>query len=209
MKLSTGQYPITVEDFCESVGVESPVTDPSVFLQYGYVVVFEQPRPEVDKLYKVYEITPQKDAQGRYLQTFKIVDTIANAPKHLLNRVLEVAISEKLSDLATVRWQRETLGITLANGVQVKTDATSQSKIHAALTGLQNGYQSSIMFKTASGPIELNLEALTAVSKAVYNYVQECFAAEATKIAEIKLLTNPHDVYGYDVNSGWPSNINR
>ena len=195
----------SIPDFINSLpyGVEFT---PTTISEYGYEVVFDVPKPQKDKLFTVTEVLPVRATKGFLEQTWEVVDTHATMQLSQQEFTLAAAKEERLAEVALLRWTKETGGMTLPDGTRVKTDEVSQGKIHAALTGLTNGFDTVITFKSDSGTVLLGLPEITILSKAVWTYVQMCFTVEADLIEQINLCVDPHAVYALDINTGWPSN---
>lgn len=84
----------------------------------------------------------------------------------------------KLRELAAWRYDRETSGIVF-DGTTISTDLMSQARLTAAFTSMNTGFSTEIVWKGTDGQwITLTAEKITELSKAVFAYVQECFALE-------------------------------
>lgn len=94
-----------------------------------------------------------------------------------------------LNELPIIRYQAESTGITLGNGVNVQTDRDSQAMLMAAYALLKDGFQQTIDYKTASGFVQLDLQAITAIAQSVSQHVQECFSKEKFLIEKINAMT--------------------
>lgn len=92
--------------------------------------------------------------------------------------------------VAGIRWQKETGGITLANGVTVKTDRESQGTIFNGYSSLKNGLVASSMWKFAGEWAEVTLPDVEPIAQAVSRHVQACFSAEK---AVSDLIDNAED----------------
>lgn len=82
----------------------------------------------------------------------------------------------------------------LVGTVAVATDPESQGKINGALTALQNGFLRTVQWKGDNGWVELDLDAITAVARAVSLHVQRCFTWEKTVIDQIDAATTVDEV---------------
>ncbi|CUH99859.1 DUF4376 domain-containing protein [Leisingera aquaemixtae] len=104
-----------------------------------------------------------------------------------------------LADVAGIRWQRETGGITLQDGSVVATDERSTAKLTATVTSLQNGMVTApINFKFPQGWQPVSQAEIEAVAAAVAQHVQSCFDAELTVSGQIDALTDA-EVLTFDV----------
>ena len=110
----------------------------------------------------------------------------------------------KLSELAALRWERETGG-TLFNGMPVATDAVSQTKYIGAVVGAQIDPDTIINWKMADGSfVSLDAQSITAVAMAVRAHVQACFDREAEMKTQIEAATTAEELAALDLNTGWP-----
>jgi hypothetical protein len=117
---------------------------------------------------------------------------------------LEDVRRQKLDQLASVRWERETGGMTF-NGMAVATDAVSQTKIIGAVVGAQIDPNAVINWKMADGTfVTLDAQAITAVAMAVRAHVQACFDREAELKVEIEAASTTEEITAIDLNTGWP-----
>lgn len=86
---------------------------------------------------------------------------------------------------ANVRWNKQQGGITLLNGMKIKTDDASQAKIHQAFSVLKEGWVESIDFKTSMGFVTIDFATITLIAQAVAAHIQHCFTAEKAILAAI------------------------
>ncbi|WP_027237240.1 DUF4376 domain-containing protein [Leisingera caerulea] len=107
------------------------------------------------------------------------------------------------ADLANIRWQRETSGITLPDGSTMATDERSTAKLTATVTSLQSGLVSGpLNFKFPDGWRSVSQAEIEAVAAAVAQHVQSCFDAELTVSGQIGALTDA-EVPAFDVTSAF------
>jgi hypothetical protein len=112
--------------------------------------------------------------------------------------------ARKLSELAALRWERETGGTTF-NGMPVATDAVSQTKYIGAVVGAQIDPNAVINWKMADGAfVTLDAQAITAVAMAVRAHVQACFDREAELNVQIEAAATPEEISAVDIGAGWP-----
>lgn len=129
----------------------------------------------------VSDVPPSYD---RLTQSLAIADVIvlndAVSIQYSVMSVPEPLRKLRLRDYAaSVRWQKTQAGVTLPNGVHIKTDETSKSKIDQALAMLEKGWVASIRWKVGPGEyVDLDLAAMTGIAQGVAAYEQACFAAE-------------------------------
>jgi len=110
---------------------------------------------------------------------------------------------QKLSDLAALRYQHETAGITL-NGMTIETDRQSQALITGAWSFSQLNPAVLIDWKGANGWVQIDAATITAIAGAVAAHVQSCFSAERIHAEAIDSLETEEDIGQYDLTTGWP-----
>ena len=83
------------------------------------------------------------------------------------------------ADLAELRWQQKTGGLTLPDGRSVMTTRESQAQIAGVVQSINAGLISEpIDWKLASGWAELSAQDVQDLARAVTTYVKTCFATE-------------------------------
>lgn len=111
---------------------------------------------------------------------------------------------ESLKASATARrWQVETGGIVLPNGVRIHTGKDDQDRITSTIAGMAGADIGSVDFKAATGWITLTLDELQAMRSAIARHVQACFSAERAHHEAIDALAETA-LDGYDLTVGWP-----
>lgn len=116
-------------------------------------------------------------------------------------------IKVELAALATEhRWLIETGGLTLPNGVEIKTGTDDQTRITSVIANARLAGVTSVDFKAANGWITLSITEIESIAAAVALHVQACFAAERAHHETINSSDYP-DLLGYDVEKFWPSNL--
>jgi hypothetical protein len=112
---------------------------------------------------------------------------------------------QKLDQLATLRWQKETGGMTF-NSMLLSTDAVSQTKYIGAVVGVQIDPLTTLNWKLSDGAfVTLDAAAITAVAMAVRGHIQACFDNEATIRATIEIADDQEELDLIDLNVGWPT----
>lgn len=111
----------------------------------------------------------------------------------------------RLKDAVTAqRWLVETGGITLADGVKVKTGIEDQTRIAQVVQGMEaNGY-TDVPFKAESGWFTLTLAQMKALLKAIASHVRACFEAERAHHEAIDAL-DASAIESYDIFANWPN----
>lgn len=117
---------------------------------------------------------------------------------------LEELRAQKLADLASLRWEKETGG-TVFNRMPIATDAVSQTKYIGAVVGAQINPDAVINWKMADGTfVTLDAQAIIAVAMAVRAHVQACFDNEAVIKGAIEAAATAEEIAALDLNTGWP-----
>ena len=111
-----------------------------------------------------------------------------------------------LMDAATSkRWDVMTGGITLPGGISVGTTIDDQNRVTSVIANAQLAGVDSMDFKAQSGWVTLSLDQVRGIAAAVALHVHACYAAERAHHVAIAAASDA-DLYGYDINTGWPSN---
>jgi hypothetical protein len=119
-------------------------------------------------------------------------------------RALDQVKAVRRSELAAIRYAKETGGITVS-GVAVATDYVSQAKINGALSLVAVQPATLIKWKTAAGFVTLDHAAVQAIALAVGQHVQACFAREAELADDIDACATVEDVIALDLGAEWPT----
>lgn len=141
------------------------------------------------------QLTPISDAEA---------DALRNPP----------VTAESLKAIVTAfRWEVETGGITLPDGVTVATGIDDQNRITTVVANARLAGLDEVKFKAASGWITLTLAEVEGIAAAIARHVQACFAAECAHHEAIDALVALHKddpvalqaaLEGYDESQGWP-----
>lgn len=109
------------------------------------------------------------------------------------------------------RWQIETGGITLPNGVRVATGIDDQNRITSVIANANLAGVETVDFKAESGWVTVTVQELQAISAAIAVHVQACFTAERAHHEAIDALAEQHEgaalqaaLSAYDIEQGWP-----
>lgn len=108
-----------------------------------------------------------------------------------------VTLEEKIAELAALRYNKETAGITV-NGSEILTDRESQAMLSGAYCACLIDPARIIDFKGANGWIQLSASEITIIAAAVADHVQACFTRENELSV---LLQSDIDT---DITTGWP-----
>ena len=106
-------------------------------------------------------------------------------------------LEEKLSELAALRYTKETTGI-VVDGVSIATDRESQAMISGAYCACLIDPNRIIDFKGTNGWVQFTVSEITAIASAVANHVQSCFTREKELAAPLIVDINT------DITTGWP-----
>lgn len=102
------------------------------------------------------------------------------------------------------RWEIETSGITLQNGVRVLTGKPDQDRITAVIVNADIAGIDAVDFKADSGWVRLTIDELRGVARAIGLHVQACFSTERMHHTAIDQLRTEAETEVYDVSAGWP-----
>lgn len=112
--------------------------------------------------------------------------------------------SRKISELAALRYQKETDGI-IINGMTIETDRQSQALITGAWSISQINPTILIDWKGVNGWIQIDAATITAIAGSVAAHVQSCFSTERLHAEAIAALETSEEVAAYDLTTGWPA----
>lgn len=109
-----------------------------------------------------------------------------------------------ISAVTALRWEKETGGLTLTNGIAVGTRTEDQNRITTVIANAQLAGVETVDFKAASGWVTLTLAEVQALAAAIALHVQACFSAERVHHEAIAALDDASlDIY--DITTGWPA----
>lgn len=103
------------------------------------------------------------------------------------------------------RWEVETSGITLPDGVRVATDKADQDRITAVVVNAAAAGVETLDFKAVHGWVTLTVAEVQGVASAIALHVQACFSAERAHHVAIAALTTAEAAQVYDLSAGWPT----
>lgn len=113
--------------------------------------------------------------------------------------VVELNRPDMLAALAAYRFEFETAGLALPDGLRVKTDRESQAQLSAAFTTLNAGMVPDTDWKAANGWEVVTLEQVAPIAKAVAAHVRGCFRAERTVQAAIITASTMAEIEAIDI----------
>ena len=108
-----------------------------------------------------------------------------------------------ISAVTALRWEKETGGLTLTNGVTIGTRTDDQNRITAVIANAQLAGVETVDFKAASGWVTLTLADVQAIAAAIALHVQAGFSAERAHHEAIAKLDDA-ELDSYDITTGWP-----
>lgn len=107
------------------------------------------------------------------------------------------------ADLANIRWQVETGGVTLPNGTSIPTDQQTRVSLTGAVNSLASGMMTApVAWKFPGGWQDLTEAEINAAAAAVVAHVQDCFEAERSVEAQIAALTDA-EVAAFDAQAAF------
>lgn len=120
---------------------------------------------------------------------------------------VEEAVAGRKADLAALRFEKETAGITLA-GTVIRTDRESQALITGAWCRVQQNPNVLIDWKGETSWTRLDAATINAIAYAVGDHVQACFTNEKAHSTALDALgadpnTTVADIEAYDITTGW------
>lgn len=115
----------------------------------------------------------------------------------------EAARAALVSELANIRWQAETGGVTLPNGTGIPTDQQTRVSFTGAVNSLASGMMTApVAWKMPNGWQDLSEAEINAAAAAVVAHVQLCFEAERAVQAQIEALTDAQ-ISAFDVQAAF------
>lgn len=107
-------------------------------------------------------------------------------------------------EVTAMRWQHETGGLTLPNGMRILTAKDDQDRVNSVLANMERYQVAEVDFKAASGWVRASYEDVKSIGAAIMQHVQACFSAEKAHHDAIDALDSIEAVAGYDYTIGWP-----
>ena len=158
-------------------------------------------------LYLVREEPPAYDPRTHTL-AFDGVELVAGIyhARYTLAPLPVEQVRADLMDAATSkRWDVMTGGVTLPGGISVGTTTDDQNRVTSVIANAQLAGVESMDFKAQGGWVTLSLDQVRGIAAAVALHVHACYAAERAHHVAIAAASEA-ELYGYDINAGWPSN---
>lgn len=121
-------------------------------------------------------------------------------------RTLEQRKDAMRALVAQRRWEVETGGITMPNGMRVLTGRADRDNITSLILTSEAAGIDAVDFKATSGWVHLSLEEVREVARAIALHVQACFSAERAANSAIDALQTYAEVRSFDLAAGFPLN---
>ena len=158
-------------------------------------------------LHRLHEQPPAYDPLTHMLEFdgVELVEGIYHARCQLAPIPTEQLRASLLQAVSAKRWAVEIGGLALPGGAVVGTTIDDQNRIASVIANAQLAGVASVDFKAQSGWVTLSLEHMRGIAAAIALHVQACFSAERAHHEAIAAASNA-ELYGYDINTGWPGN---
>jgi len=158
-------------------------------------------------LYLVREAPPAYDTRTHTLafDGVELVEGVYHARYTLASLPVDQVRADLMDAATSKRWDVMTGGVTLPGGISVDTTIDDQNRITSVIANAQMAGVESMDFKAQSGWVTLSLDQVRGIAAAVALHVHACYAAERAHHVAIAAASET-ELYGYDINTGWPSN---
>lgn len=110
----------------------------------------------------------------------------------------------KIDDLAAIRWNKETGGISVPDIGFIPTDRVTQDRIGQTLAAMDRGFITMVRWKMPDGFIAFDKPTLEAIASIVVRHVQACYDREAELRAAIDATQDRTALDAIDIAAGWP-----
>ena len=158
-------------------------------------------------LHRLHEQPPAYDPRTHTLALdgVELVEGVYHARYTLAPLPVEQVRADLMDAATSKRWDVMTGGVTLPGGISVGTTIDDQNRITSVIANAQMAGVESMDFKAQSGWVTLSLDQVRGIAAAVALHVHACYAAERAHHDAIAAASET-ELYGYDINAGWPSN---
>jgi hypothetical protein len=168
------------------------IPDGADLTDLGYYLIEVIEPPTVTANQRLTKGDPEEYEPGHWRETWIVTDIPLSEVK-----------AQRINELASLRYQHETAGITL-NGATIKTDRESQALITGAYAYSQLDPAALIDWKATTGWIQIDATAIAGIATAVACHVQDCFSNERTLSEAIAAAESVDAVQQIDLTIGWP-----
>ena len=197
IKINTQEYPISIREF-KSRFPTTAFPKQINYTEYGYAVVFPTPKPACTYKEIARELPPEMTVLDTWEQRWEVVDFTLDMDEDELEAFYAGLRAKKKIELATLRFEKETGGVTLPNGAEIDTERDSQAMITGAYTASIMNPDIVINWKGVNGWVQIGAAEITAIAQAVTAHVQACFTRESELSALIDIDPDT------DITTGWP-----
>ena len=157
-------------------------------------------------LHRLHEQPPAYDPLTHTLEFdgVELVEGIYHARYTLAPLPVEQVRADLMDAATSKRWDVMTGGVTLPGGIKVGTTIDDQNRVTSVIANAQLAGVESMDFKAQSGWVTLSLDQVRGIAAAVALHVHACYAAERAHHEAIAAASDA-ELYGYDINAGWPA----
>ena len=134
----------------------------------------------------------------------ELVDGIYHARYTLASLPVDQVRADLMDAATSKRWDVMTGGVTLPGGISVGTTVDDQNRVTSVIANAQLAGVESMDFKAESGWVTLSLDQVRGIAAAVALHVHACYAAERAHHEAIAAASDA-ELFGYDINEGWPA----
>jgi hypothetical protein len=120
-------------------------------------------------------------------------------------RTLEQHKDALRAELAQRRWEVETGGITMPNGMRVLTGRADRDNITSLILTSEAAGIDAVDFKAASGWVQLTLQEVREIAQAIAVHVQACFSAERAVNSAIDAIQTLAEVDAFELPAVQPT----
>lgn len=121
-------------------------------------------------------------------------------------RTLEQRKDALRAELAQRRWEVETGGLAMPNGMRVLTGRADRDNITSLILASDAAGITAVDFKAASGWVRLTLEEVREIARAIAVHVQACFSAERAVNSDIDALKTLAEIDAFELTATGPLN---
>ena len=202
IKVDTQEYPISIAEFKR----RHPNTSFPVqisFVNYGYAVVFDTPKPVTTRIEQAVEGVPNLTGLGTYEKTYTVQDTTTSMSAEDLATLTDTLKEQVKVSVTSKRYEVETGGLTLYDGTEISTDKLAQSMLSGAYSNVTRNPTKMLDWKGANGWVTISKAQLDTITDVVGDHVQAAFSNERAHHEAVDLLGTVQEVVDYDITVGW------
>lgn len=149
----------------------------------------------------MYQVKSFADGQALIINTEQMYESYWLAESVESAEALAVGLNQPdlRAELASHRFDFETGGLRLPNGLQIRTDRESQAQLGNAYTILKGGLIPDTDWKALNGWQVVTLAEIEPIAKAVAAHVRGCFRGERAVEQMIDAATTLEDIRAIDI----------